>query len=328
MDIEQQHQQQQPQTSSSNRCDSEKCQKLKRFVIIALLITIGILSWHFYEYFHSKPLPKLPDDVLALSRTLFAEESAPSKYLFKVNLQGKTSSGARDDRAPQPLFELHNDLLARDANSTTSLLLRLFNNYEIDVSVPEQITEEHKQEQLDFLRSVMNTRVMKLSMRFLVKKNVVSDDYDDQLKLLQDLWFTPYSRGKGVIGSSSFEHIFLAENRENSVLGLHNWLYFAEQEQQGHVDYKGWIKRADTGRQHQFALSLRFAFFGIQKPYSGFLVGTSPELEMSLYTVCFLVTPEREPCEIQLGSAKLSIVSHVWNWKGKRLIASAYVSIP
>lgn len=68
------------------------------------------------------------------------------------------------------LFELHNDLLARDSNSTTALLQRLFNNYELDVAVPDVITAEHEQEQLDFLRAVMNTRVMKLSMRFLAKK--------------------------------------------------------------------------------------------------------------------------------------------------------------
>ncbi|KAM8704184.1 hypothetical protein ACLKA7_008736 [Drosophila subpalustris] len=325
MDLEQQPH----QTSNINRkCDSEKCQKVKRFVIIALLVTIGVLSWHFYEYFHSKPLPKTPDDVLSLSQALFAEESAPSEYLFKVNLQGKTSSSARDDRASLPLFELHNDLIAKNGNSTTALLQRLFNNYELDVGVAEQITPEHEQEQLDFLRAVMNTRVMKLSMRFLVRKEIVSDDYDEQLKLLQDLWFTPYSRGKGIVGSSSFEHVFLAELREHSVLGLHNWLYFAEQEQQGHVDYKGWLKRADTGRPNQFALSLRYSLFGIQKPYGGFLVGISPELDMSLYTVCFLVTPEKEPCEIQLGNANLQIVSHVWKWKNKRLIATAYVQIP
>lgn len=70
------------------------------------------------------------------------------------------------------LFELHNDLLIRDANSTTALLLRLFNNYELDVSVPDEVTPEHEQEQLDFLRAVLNTRIMKLSMRFLVKKSM------------------------------------------------------------------------------------------------------------------------------------------------------------
>lgn len=215
MDTEQQQQQQ-----TSNNCDSDKCQKVKRFVIVALLITIGILSWHFYgayqwlfyphshhsvlipslslsllftEYFHGQPLPKTPEDVLSLSQALFAEESQPSAYLYKVNLQGKTSSGARDDRAAQPwvasgivntlstteyvtyvdfhsLFELHNDLLVREANSTTALLQRLFNNYELDVTMPDVVTKEHEQEQIDFLRAVLNTRVMKLTMRFLVKK--------------------------------------------------------------------------------------------------------------------------------------------------------------
>lgn len=124
MDTEQQQQQQ-----TSTNCDSDKCQKVKRFVIVALLITIGILSWHFYgaykwllypqshslcanppfslslpftEYFHGQPLPNTPEDVLSLSQALFAEESQPSAYLYKVNLQGKTSSGARDDRAAQP----------------------------------------------------------------------------------------------------------------------------------------------------------------------------------------------------------------------------------
>lgn len=69
------------------------------------------------------------------------------------------------------LFELHNDLLAKNGNSTTALLQRLFNNYELDVGVAEQITPDHEQEQLDFLRAVMNTRVMKLSMRFLERKS-------------------------------------------------------------------------------------------------------------------------------------------------------------
>ncbi|EDW15117.1 poly(U)-specific endoribonuclease homolog [Drosophila mojavensis] len=321
-----QQQQQQSQTSNNNiNWDSDNCQKIKRFVIIGLLITIGILSWHFYEYFHSKPLPTAPDDVLVLSQTLFKEEAAENPYLYKVNLQGKTKSGAHDDRAPGPLFELHNDLLARDSNSTTALLQRLFNNYELDVAVPDVITAEHEQEQLDFLRAVMNTRVMKLSMRFLAKKGLVGSDYEEQLKLLHELWFTPYSRGKGILGSSSFEHVFMAELRDQNVLGMHNWLYFAEQEQQGHVDYKGWLDREETGRPNQFALAVRMSFFGINKSYISFLVGTSPELELSLYTVCFLATPKNEPCEIQLDKAKLSIVSHVWDWKGKKLIASAYV---
>ncbi|SPP84280.1 poly(U)-specific endoribonuclease homolog [Drosophila guanche] len=311
-------------TNNNSNIDSDKCQKLKRFVIVGLLITIGILSWHFYEYFQSKPLPKAPDDVLELSKSLYAEETAVSPFLYKVNLQGKTTSGAHDDKAPKNLFELHQDLLVRDANSTTALLLRLFDNYELDVAVAEHTTSEHEQEQHDFLRTVMNTRMMKLTMKFLVHKDIVSSDYDAQLRLLQDLWFTPYSRGRGIVGSSSFEHVFMAEIRDQKVLGLHNWLYFADQEQRGNIDYKGWLSHLEMGKPNQISLSLRNTFHGIRKPVTGFFVGTSPELEMSLYTACFLATPEEEPCHIQLGHARVSIVSHSWSWKGKRLIATAY----
>ncbi|XP_037732770.1 poly(U)-specific endoribonuclease homolog [Drosophila subpulchrella] len=314
----------QQQTNSGSNIDSAKCQKLKRFVIIGLLITIGILSWHFYEYFHSKPLPKTPDDVLTLSKNLYAEETEVSPYLYKVNLQGKTTPGAHDDRAPRSLFELHQDLLTKDANSTTALLMRLFDNYELDVAVAEHPTPEHIEEQHNFLRTVMNTRVMKLTMRYLVKKDIVSTEYDDQLRLLQELWFTPYSRGRGIVGSSSFEHVFMAEIRDQKVLGLHNWLYFADQEQRGNVDYKGWLSHMETGKNNQMVLSVRYTFQNLNKPVTGFFVGTSPELELSLYTACFLTTSEKVPCHIQLGHASVPIVSHGWNWNGMRLIASAY----
>ncbi|XP_030374549.1 poly(U)-specific endoribonuclease homolog [Scaptodrosophila lebanonensis] len=326
------HQQQTNNGSNNNNnintiIDSDKCQKVKRFIIIGLLVTIGILGYHFYEYFHGKPLPKAPQDMLSLSKELYSEEMAQSPYLFKVNLQGKTRAGAHDDKAPEPLFVLHNDLLATDSNSTTTLMRRLFNNYELDVSVPDHVTPEHEEEQHEFLRAVLNTRQMKLSMRYLVSKDIVKDDYDAQMQLLKELWFTPYSRGNNIIGSSSFEHVFMAEIRDQRVLGLHNWIYFAEQEQLGHVDYKGWLKRVDLGRPQQFILAFRSTFHNLPKGYNSFLVGTSPELELSLYTVCFLTTAEKEPCAVQLGPAKLFIVTHVWNWKGKRLIASAYTDI-
>lgn len=101
---------------------------------------------------------------------------------------------------------------------------------------------------INFLVSSFLVKCILYNLYFFLASDLVSEDYDAQLKLLQELWFTPYSRGKGIVGSSSFEHVFMAELRGETVLGLHNWLYFAEQEQQGHVDYKGWISRAETGR--------------------------------------------------------------------------------
>lgn len=53
----------------------------------------------------------------------------------------------------------------------------------------------------------------------------------------------PYSRESGRKGSTGFEHVFLAEIRNKTVLGLHNWVYFGEQESMGNLDYKGFIEK-------------------------------------------------------------------------------------
>lgn len=54
-----------------------------------------------------------------------------------------------------------------------------------------------------------------------------------------------YSRGGGRIGSSGFEHVFLAEIKNNQLSGLHNWLYFNMQELTNKVNYLGYMKKID-----------------------------------------------------------------------------------
>lgn len=56
-----------------------------------------------------------------------------------------------------------------------------------------------------------------------------------------------YSRGSGRVGSSGFEHIFLAEKKNNEISGLHNWIYFDHAELNNIVDYLGYMKKIDLG---------------------------------------------------------------------------------
>jgi len=62
---------------------------------------------------------------------------------------------------------------------------------------------------------------------------------------MKNLWFTQYSRGKGKVGSSGFEHVFLNEVKNGTIIGLHNWIYFYEEEKAGRLNYKGYIKKLD-----------------------------------------------------------------------------------
>lgn len=84
-------------------------------------------------------------------------------------------------------------------------------------------------------------------MSFLQQKGIVTLDPATHKDLLKTLWFGMYSRGLGKISSSGFEHVFMSEIKDGSVIGLHNWIYFSEEEKENDLDYKGWLKKIDLG---------------------------------------------------------------------------------
>lgn len=84
-------------------------------------------------------------------------------------------------------------------------------------------------------------------MSFLTQKGIVTADPSSHRELLKTIWFNLYSRGGGKIGSSGFEHVFLSEVKNGTVMGLHNWIYLSEVEKSGDLDYKGWTKKIDLG---------------------------------------------------------------------------------
>uniref|UniRef100_T1GPH6 EndoU domain-containing protein n=1 Tax=Megaselia scalaris TaxID=36166 RepID=T1GPH6_MEGSC len=53
--------------------------------------------------------------------------------------------------------------------------------------------------------------------------------------------------------------------------------------------------------------------------FCSMLIGSSPELEMSLYTMCFLLRPN-EVCPVTLGGQKVNIKTYMLKYKGEDLI--------
>ena len=49
------------------------------------------------------------------------------------------------------------------------------------------------------------------------------------------------------MGSSAFEHIFLGEIKREEISGLHNWLFFANEEEKKRLNYLGWMRVVDFG---------------------------------------------------------------------------------
>lgn len=73
------------------------------------------------------------------------------------------------------LFAISNATLNKSL--TIQRLRDLFDNYEADASKPEKQTADEVKEQDAFIDAVLNTKVMKLLMEFLVKKQWVGRNW-------------------------------------------------------------------------------------------------------------------------------------------------------
>ncbi|KAI8438614.1 hypothetical protein MSG28_011052 [Choristoneura fumiferana] len=159
-----------------------------------------------------------------------------------------------------------------------------------DTLVNEYVTPQERNEENAFMDTIMSTAVIRY----------VTPDPRQQRDFLKQLWFGLYSRGKGKISSSGFEHIFVSELKNGDVLGLHNWIFFAREEAANRVNYLGYLKYVQLNDKG-VVMKLHFNQNGVDKPVNSMFIGTSPELEIALYTLCFITRADND-CDLKLGN--------------------------
>ena len=169
-------------------------------------------------------------------------------------------------------------------------LAALYENYASDVGEAEDRSRAERREEEQFLDEVMRTKVMAATLRFLRDNKVFTKSAAEFRQLLAELWFSVYSRGKRILGSSGFEHVFLGEKKNgavqagqishfqllllstncivqhNRMQGFHNWFYFHHLEQRGEVNYLGHWEAVDLGGRGT-GLAFTFKWGQEQKPY-------------------------------------------------------------
>ncbi|CAG5103671.1 Similar to CG2145: Poly(U)-specific endoribonuclease homolog (Drosophila melanogaster) [Cotesia congregata] len=250
---------------------------------------------------YSKGNTVTDDDLEKLSEALFLKDNNNAFNLLKVN--------------PAAL-----------QIPTISKVLTIYDNYQLDTRINEHISPLQRTEESLLVDTFLSTNVMSAAMRFLADKGFLKQDYYEYKDTLRRLWFNLYSRGEGKIGSSGFEHVFLTELKLGTeISGLHNWIYFNAEEAKNKINYLGYIKKLDLGDKGAI-LKIHAKFNDIDKPVTTMFVGTSPELEMALYTVCFLTRPDSS-CPVSLGGSKFNIVTHKFRYRGNDLIGSAYPAL-
>jgi len=233
-----------------------------------------------------------------------------------------TRVGRPNDCSPNKLLkDVDSSFLRRPIYQKLSAL---YDNYDSNVRIKEDRTSSERKEEEAFLDEVLKSKVMMKTLQFLKDQKIYTKSASDFRKLLKELWFEVYSRGHRILGSSGFEHVFLGEKKNGKVQGFHNWVYFHHLEQKNQINYLGhWEEKKLNGKGT--GLAFTFKWGKKQKPYASMIIGTSPQFEMALYTICLLVRGNKK-CDVSLGGQQLTVKTHVFNRPhGVRYIASAYI---
>lgn len=213
---------------------------------------------------------------------------------IRLDLGGHTRSASTTDAAPRRLFQYVNEGRLFD-HASTRALISLLNNYAAMASRREDQERNagEKREIDNFLNLVLRSPTMRNAFNFLRSKGVITTSSTTAWKTkLYNIWFKLYSRERGVLGSSGFEHAFLGEIDGGEVKGVHNWIWVYLKEKAGWVDYQGYLATPTRDpRLLSVRLNWRYAGRDYRKTRTSFLVGSTPEFDMALFTVCFLKYP-------------------------------------
>ncbi|XP_049814380.1 endoribonuclease CG2145-like isoform X1 [Schistocerca nitens] len=284
---------------------------------------VGICTLLFVgELLAALPPPVTDKELQTLSETLLKKDVNNAAKFIKINYQARTRSNSLTDAAPLPLISVDKRVFQLP---TVAKVRMLYDNYVADTSVNEHVTAQERAEESSLLDTFLATPVMSTAMRFLADHGLVRRDPKAYKNLLNQIWFGMYSRGGGRVGSSAFEHVFLGELKRGEISGLHNWIFFNNEEILKHADYLGYIRKLELGDKGAI-LKLHYKWENVIKPVGSMFVGTSPELEMALYTVCFIARPNQK-CSLSLSGKRVFINTHTFRYRGKNMIGSAYPEI-
>ena len=283
------------------------------FLLICICICICSYFFHFFIYNDNRPKPyeleiEADPDISIDTVGLDASIEKAIQYLwdldanrlipdrdYSINVQKGKKPYYKGDHASDPLFtHVEREVFRRPTYST---FIKLLDNYSHQVGVDEVVTHEEVMENKHFINAIMETAPMQYCHKYCVA-NIpdIPTSKSGFKQLLHTIWFQLYRRTRENKDSSGFEHVFLGEIKNGQVTGFHNWIQFYLEEQKGNLDYFGYIKprsRTDARTDDDdHLLTLQFKWYGVMKKLGSMFVGVSPEFEMALYTLCFLMGKE------------------------------------
>ncbi|XP_076438111.1 uridylate-specific endoribonuclease D-like [Babylonia areolata] len=253
---------------------------------------------------------------------------------YTADWQAQVSDGNTADMSPGKLFSFV-DQSVFNAKPTFAAFLALLDNYDSFIGTSDFLSSAEKAEMDDLYSLLRATAIFNKLYEFLLCKGHVSSDEDFKTKFY-NLWFDLYPRSSSasaILDSSGFEHVMVGELRvsggSKSVSGFHSWLQFYQEERLGRINYFGYVRGIKTV---PYVIGANFAWRpstssrDATKALGSFFLGSSPEFDLAIYTICAFESPN-SICNVRLGGASLSIQTWDVNHKSGLQIGSSYPAI-
>ncbi|KHJ46921.1 hypothetical protein D918_02460 [Trichuris suis] len=283
-----------------------------KFFLLILFSTVSVVSSQIVSI-RQRDLEKVVSELYAID----TKGTDPSK--FKFNYASPHQRGNESLR-----FALYVDpqFLAKPTVATfVSLVKRLIihagpHNFTTAAGIsmtPAKIREYLQKEAKElstattacFLR-LLKTEVMEKTRLFLAK-NGFDDARSEKVfaNWMQRVWLAPVKIGKHGQESIPFTHVFLLEKHYiNAVSGLHYWLTYGLLELNNKARFEDYL-----GEINAPVAVIRYSLGHSTKPRGSFLLGTTPEFDLALYTIC-LVGRSADGCRFMLKGCIVNLVVH------------------
>jgi poly(U)-specific endoribonuclease len=244
---------------------------------------------------------------------------------YSLNLQYGTKPYRTGDNADEALFDAMD--LSVLKYPTFKAFSALLDNYERSTGITERVTRHELQENSNFLKLCAKTAPMKYAHKYLAARHLSPADPNKFLQQLSDLWFKLYRRGTHN-DSCGFEHVFVGEERDGKIMGMHNWIQLFHEEKSGHLNYHGFIpargRHAKRPVDSDQVITIQFSWDGALKPISTSFMGVSPQFELALYTMAFLDGNEDHLCEFEDGRYRVNVKCYSIGHGNSRKIGTAF----
>jgi len=230
-----------------------------------------------------------------------------------LDFQQHTKVDQNVDLSKNPLFKQVDQELFK--KPTYEALIQVFNEYD---APPRMRSPAKLRASLDnFLNKISETTTFK-DLQKVLKDSGYEPASDDAAfrKAVEEMWFGEYTRAHQK--SSGFEHVFIGELKHKyRVDGLHNWVRMYWLESKKKFDYAGYIYKQPR------VAAIKFQLGGHWKELGSMMIGTSPEFDFAVFTLCFVGRRGGNACKFFLGDCSPVGVTS-FDMRGTNFIGTVY----